>query len=255
MRAVAVSSVLLYHAGFGFSGGFVGVDVFFVVSGFLITTILRREWEATHRISLRNFYARRARRLLPAATLVLIVTLLLANWLLDPIRTHQTAVDTLWAGGFVANFHFAVVGADYLQSSAPPSLLQHWWSLAVEEQFYLVWPGLLALTLRLGRHVARIGAAVCLVVAGASFAAGLYLTDHNPVWGYYATWARGWELALGAVCAFAWNARHRLPLRGILGWLGLAAIGYSIFRFDATTASMEQVFLSIYGHAPEEAAA
>ncbi len=235
LRAVAVASVLLYHAGFGFSGGYVGVDVFFVVSGFLITSLLRREHESTHRISLRNFYARRARRLLPTATLVLLVTLVLADWLLDPVRAHQTATDTLWAGGFLANFHFAAVGADYLQATRPPSLLQHWWSLAVEEQFYVVWPGLLALTWRLGRNLTRAGVAVCLVVTGASLTLGVHLTRTNPVWGYFASWSRAWELALGALCAFAFAARHRLPWRSLLGWLGLAAIGYSIFRFDAAT--------------------
>ena len=235
LRALAVACVLLYHGGFGFSGGYVGVDVFFVVSGFLITSLLRREYEATHRISLRNFYARRARRLLPAAALVLLVTLLLAVWLLDPVRAHQTATDTLWAGGFLANFHFATVGADYLQATRPPSLLQHWWSLAVEEQFYLVWPALLALAWRVGRHVTRTAVTVCVVIAGASFAVGMRLTRTDPVWGYFASWSRAWELAVGALCSFAWGARDRVPWRGVLGWAGLAAAGYSIFRFDSTT--------------------
>jgi len=236
MRALAVASVLLYHAGFGFHGGYVGVDVFFVVSGFLITGLLQREFETTGRISLSGFYARRARRLLPAATLVLVATVVLARQLLNPVRAHQTAVDAMWAGGFVANFHFAEVGADYLQSTLPPSLLQHWWSLAVEEQFYIVWPGMLAATWALVRRVRTAGLALCLLLAAASFAIGWQLTRTNAAWGYFASWSRAWELALGGVCAFVWAQRHRLPWRGAVGWGGLAMIGYSAWWFGAGTA-------------------
>jgi peptidoglycan/LPS O-acetylase OafA/YrhL len=235
MRAVAVAVVLLYHAHFGFSGGFVGVDVFFVLSGFLITRLLHRERQNTSQIRIREFYARRVRRILPAATLVLLTTILLSHQLLSPVRAHQTAIDAGWASGFVANFHFASVGADYLQATRQPSLLQHWWSLAVEEQFYLVWPSLLALTWKLTRRSARSGVIVCLAIALPSFWVGLQLTRHNPSWGYFATWSRGWELAAGALCAFIWTSRDRLPLRGAAGWIGLAAIGYAVFRFDATT--------------------
>jgi peptidoglycan/LPS O-acetylase OafA/YrhL len=238
MRAVAVTVVLLYHAHFGFSGGYVGVDVFFVLSGFLITRLLQRERLKTGRISLSDFYARRARRILPAATLVILTTLVLAHQLISPLRAHQTAVDAAWAGGFVANFHFAAVGADYLQATQAPSLLQHWWSLAVEEQFYLVWPSLLALAWRFSRssrRITTIGVTVSTVIAGASFWVGLQLTHTNPSWGYFATWSRGWELAGGALCTFLWSARDRIPLRAVGGWLGLASILYAVFRFDATT--------------------
>ena len=235
MRAVAVTVVLLYHARFGFSGGYVGVDVFFVLSGFLITRLLQRERTKSGRISLSDFYARRARRILPAATLVLLTTLVLSRLLLSPIRAHQTAVDAGWAGGFVANFHFAAVGADYLQATQPPSLLQHWWSLAVEEQFYLVWPSLLALTWRCTRRITASGVAVSTAIAGASFWVGFQLTHHNAPWGYFATWSRGWELAGGALCTFLWSSRGRIPLRAVGGWVGLAAILYAVFRFDGTT--------------------
>ena len=236
MRAVAVLAVLLYHAEFGFSGGYVGVDVFFVLSGFLITGVLQRDHETNGCISLPNFYARRARRLLPAAALVLLATIVLGDRLLSPVRAHQTAVDAAYAAGFVANFHFAADGADYLRSTLPPSLLQHWWSLAVEEQFYLVWPGLLALTWWASKRVARSGLVVCSSLAVASFIVGIQLTRHNPAWGYFATWARGWELALGAVCTFLWPHRHRLPVRAVGGWCGLTMVAYSSLRFDAATA-------------------
>lgn len=236
LRAVAVATVLMYHAQFGFTGGYVGVDVFFVVSGFLITRLLVDERRASGHISLRRFYARRMRRLLPAATLVLLVTVALSYRLSNAIRAHQTAVDAVWASLFSANVRFATVGADYLQSTLPPSLLQHWWSLAVEEQFYVVWPGLLAIACWRRRNISLSVVITAGTVAVTSFAIGSYLTTHNPSWGYFAAWSRAWELALGALCTIGWTWRRRLPLRSAAGWLGLAAIGYSAWSFDAHTA-------------------
>ena len=243
LRAFAVLSVLVYHAHLGFSGGYIGVDVFFVVSGFLITGLLVREAESTGGISLREFYARRARRLLPASALVLVVTLVLANRLLDPIRAHDNAVDALYASGFIANFRFATVGADYFQQALAPSTLQHWWSLAVEEQFYVVWPGLLALTWGLSRRLRRGAAlrasafAVIALIGTVSYVLGRSLTASNPSWGYFATWSRAWELAAGAAAALLWSARVRLagPVRAVLGWAGLALVVFAAVRFDAHT--------------------
>jgi peptidoglycan/LPS O-acetylase OafA/YrhL len=235
LRAVAVATVLLYHAHFGFSGGYVGVDVFFVVSGFLITGLLLRERDSHGHIRFTEFYARRARRLLPAATLVLAATLVGTRLLLDPVRAHQTAVDTGWAAAFLANVHFAVQGADYLHSTLPPSPLQHWWSLAVEEQFYLVWPALLGTVWWRAQHVRRRAIALTVVIGTASLALSIRLTADNPAWGYFASWTRAWELAVGALCAFAWEHRGRLPLRSALGWAGLGAVVWSSLRFDAST--------------------
>jgi peptidoglycan/LPS O-acetylase OafA/YrhL len=236
IRALAVAVVLMYHAHFGFSGGYVGVDVFFVVSGFLITGLLLRDRQTHGRIRFAEFYARRARRLLPAATLVLAATVALTRLLLDPVRAHHTAVDAAYAAGFMANFHFATLGADYLHSTLPPSALQHWWSLAVEEQFYVVWPALLGLVWWKGQHLARRALALTAVVGVASLAMSIRLTDHNPAWGYFASWTRAWELAVGAMCTFAWTHRDRLPLRAGLGWFGLVAVVGSALRFDAGTA-------------------
>ncbi len=140
LRALAVVLVVLYHAGVPFlKGGYVGVDVFFVISGYLITRHLHTELLTRGRISLTDFYARRIRRLLPLATLVTLATLT-ATWLIaSPLQARRTATDALWSTLFAMNIHLANSGVDY-QANQDPSPLQHYWSLAIEEQFYLLWP-------------------------------------------------------------------------------------------------------------------
>ena len=146
LRAVAVLLVVLFHCGAWIPGGYVGVDVFFVISGFLITTQLVRELRETGRISLRGFYARRARRILPAATLTTVVTVVVAGLLLPPLAANRVFGDARAAAVFGANIHFAARDANYFSADLPPSPLQHYWSLSVEEQFYFVWPLLLVLS-------------------------------------------------------------------------------------------------------------
>ncbi|HQY30664.1 MAG TPA: acyltransferase, partial [Thermomicrobiales bacterium] len=144
LRAIAVALVVLDHIGVRWlAGGYVGVDVFFVLSGFLITGILFREMEQTGHLSLRRFYARRARRLLPAGALVLISTVVASQVLIGGARAERVASDARWTSLFLANVRFIRQGTDYLNSTLPPSPLQHFWSLAVEEQFYAAWPLLL----------------------------------------------------------------------------------------------------------------
>ena len=163
LRGVAVLLVVLFHANLvGVPGGFVGVDVFFVISGFLITGLLLRERERTGRIGFRAFYARRVRRLLPAGMVALAATLAAASVALSPLDRPQAMVDGAAAALSVGNIRFALAEGDYFASVASPSPFLHFWSLSVEEQFYLVWPAVLFLAARSSRP--RLGAAIVLTV-------------------------------------------------------------------------------------------
>jgi peptidoglycan/LPS O-acetylase OafA/YrhL len=246
LRAVAVLAVALDHAGvWPFRSGFVGVDVFFVVSGFLITQLLLVEAHRTGRISLAGFYARRARRILPAATLVLVVVVLAAALLLSRVDAVTVAQDAVWASLFGANITYGRQGTDYFAADLPPSPLTHYWSLSIEEQYYLAWPALLAvvvlLAVRAGRGRVRnpltVGVtAVLLVAIASSFAASVTLTAQDPVGAYFSTWARIWELGVGGLAALAVPLALRLPtaVRAGGSWLGLAAIGWSTVFVDET---------------------
>ena len=157
LRAIAVLMVLAFHLRVpGAGGGFAGVDVFFVISGFLITGLLVREIRATGRVDLLRFYARRARRLLPAALLVVLLTFVVGQWVLPGSEQPRLAHDSLGATFYVVNWVFAARSVDYLAEDAAASPLQHYWSLSVEEQFYILWPLLILLGIALaGRRPAR----------------------------------------------------------------------------------------------------
>jgi len=235
LRAVAVLLVALGHAGVPFlAGGYIGVDVFFVLSGFLITGILLAEFAERGRISLPSFYLRRARRILPAAALTLVVTDIAAHHLLNVVRAREAVNDSIWSGLFAANVHFARQGSDYFAQGQPPSPFLHFWSLAVEEQFYFVWPSVLALLLawRFRRLL------ILVVAAGAvSLVWSVHITAASPTTAYYSTFARAWELALGASLALAAPRLRRLQAHAglALGWLGLAAIGYAALAYSERT--------------------
>jgi peptidoglycan/LPS O-acetylase OafA/YrhL len=250
LRAVAVLLVALGHAGVRFlQGGFVGVDVFFVLSGYLITSILLSGAAKRGHVSFIDFYSRRIRRILPAAALTLTTTVIVAYQLLNYVRAKEAVWDSFWASLFVANIRFAHQGTNYFAQGQPPSLVQHYWSLSVEEQFYLVWPALLSLAvfgiaLRRGREVQPITRSgmrrllvVVTVAAGASLFWSIHLTDKLPAGAYFSTFARAWELALGAALAIAATRVALVPsvLRSALGWAGVIAILVAAVTFSATT--------------------
>ena len=158
LRAVAVLLVVLGHAHVPLlAGGYVGVDVFFVISGFLITGWLLRRATETRRVPFGEFYGARARRILPAATLTLVATAVACTYLLNYVRAAAALRDEAWAAVFAANIHFSQVNANYFAADDPPSPIQHFWTLAVEEQFYLLWPLLLAGLLLLQRSARGAG--------------------------------------------------------------------------------------------------
>jgi peptidoglycan/LPS O-acetylase OafA/YrhL len=219
--------VVLGHADVPFlRGGYVGVDVFFVLSGFLITGLLLAEAERRGRPSLAGFYARRARRILPAAALTLLTTDLVATHLLNFVRAREVVSDSVWAAVFGANVHFAQQGSDYFAQKQPPSPLLHFWTLSVEEQFYLVWPALLTLLLLRRRRLLAVTAGLGL----ASLAWSIASTRGSGGAAYFSTPARAWELALGAALAVAGT---RLGPRA--RWIGLAAIGAAAVGFSSAT--------------------
>lgn len=235
LRAIAVAAVVLQHAGFAWAGGgFVGVDVFFVVSGFLITGMLVREIESTGRIDLPAFAARRARRILPAALVVIVLAAVAAVLLAPPLERRPALVDALASALFVPNYVFAARETDYFGDDAP-SVFQHYWSLGVEEQWYLVCPLLLLAAVwvagRLGRSRHAAVLALLVTVTAASLACGIVLTATSPSWAFFALWTRAWEFGIGALVALVPAAAlARLPRAPALaiGWAGLAGIVLSV---------------------------
>jgi len=233
LRAIAVLAVICDHVLQWPTGGFAGVDIFFVISGFLITGILLREHERTGRISLRSFYGNRLRRILPSAAVVLVVTTALGYLLFNQTRALTTAWDAVSSFFFAANWRFAAIGTDYFNALAPASVVQHYWSLSVEEQFYLVWPWLMILVLFAVTRRSRTPGSgrwtvgvVATVIVAASFGYAVWETATNPTVAYFSTFSRAWELGIGAILAVAAPLAARMPaaLRAVLGWAGLAGI-------------------------------
>jgi peptidoglycan/LPS O-acetylase OafA/YrhL len=239
LRAVAVCVVILGHGHIpGFQGGFVGVDVFFVVSGFLISTLLLHEATSTGHVRVGAFYARRARRILPAAALVLIATSVFAAVELPASRVASIVGDIRWAAFFLANVHFSQAGTDYFQQGRGTSPVQHTWSLAVEEQFYLVWPVVLLLVfLLVARRRLLVTRTVVVAAWTASLVWSVLLTERSPTAAYFSSATRAWELATGALLALAGHSLARLPtrLRHVLALGGLAGIAVSVGWYDEST--------------------
>ena len=238
LRAVAVVLVLLYHAQIpGFGGGYVGVDVFFVLSGFLISGLIARELRATGTVALVAFYARRARRLLPAAALTIVVTVLLSAIFLPPLRVPDVAADGAAAALYSSNLRFAFEATDYLRANLDPSPLLHFWSLGVEEQFYLCWPALLLLVAGRGRWSMRRMAVLFAGVATGSFALSLVLTDIAEPWAFFSLPTRAWELAIGGLLALLAMNRFVVPARWAMASavVGVGAIVLAGVAFETAT--------------------
>ena len=249
LRAVAVLAVVLFHADVpGVGGGFVGVDVFFVISGFLITGLLWREVSTTGTVGLRHFYGARARRLLPASATVGIAIMVGAAVLLPVLQARSVIRDGIASALYVSNYWFALQGVDYLAASGPPSPFQHYWSLGVEEQFYLVWPPLIIATAWLIRRMRRRTKAEALsskspylvvlaLVAVVSFVISLTITDVAPPVAFFSLPTRAWELAIGGLVALTAGRWRRLPPlpSGITGWVGLGLILLACNHLSPTT--------------------
>jgi peptidoglycan/LPS O-acetylase OafA/YrhL len=220
MRAIAVLGVVLYHAGFGPPAGFVGVDVFFVISGFLITSLLEMELAASDRIDLAAFYARRARRLLPALGLVLAVTVVACFFILSPYGELASALQSAAASiVFGANIFFQHTTGDYFGPDVNRSPLLHLWSLGVEEQYYLLWPLALLLARRLPLNGRRTVFALC-ALASLSFAEWALYRGSQAA--FYAMPSRWWELSLGALVA--WGPAPTTRIGRIESWAGFLLI-------------------------------
>lgn len=235
LRALAVLPVIFFHAGFTFvSGGFIGVDIFFVISGFLITTIIVGEIDK-NRFSIVTFYERRARRILPALTFILLFTLPISWVLLLPRDLVDYAQSLLGVVSFSSNFLFWRE-TGYFEPNAELKPLLHTWSLAVEEQFYLFFPLLMMFIWNKTKTLAISVLVACFFV---SFAIAVYWINKNPSAAYFLLPARGWELLIGVFCAIFFNKipdfKGRQFVPNIFVIVGIGAIIFSIFTFDETT--------------------
>jgi peptidoglycan/LPS O-acetylase OafA/YrhL len=242
LRMVAVLTVFANHLWGWPRGGFVGVDVFFVISGFLITGNLLRTAETTGTISFWGFYKNRIRRIVPAATLVLVLSYGVSRFAFLPFRAHQVGVDALFAFGFGSNWWFAHQGTDYFRAASNfVSPIQHYWSLSIEEQFYFVWPAVIlaisVLVIRKGwthAHRMQLAGGVMGIIVAVSLAWALYQTAVSPTAAYFNTFARAWELGVGALLATATGLLARIPqiLKPVFSWTGLLLIAASLWLVD-----------------------
>ncbi len=243
LRAVAIVSVLLYHAGIvAIPGGFIGVDVFFVISGFLITGQLVRELERSGRVSMLRFYARRARRLLPAAALVLAVTAGLVFFVGSIVDRRVFGGDIVAAAAYVENWRLAGRSVDYLAEGVSVSPVQHFWSLSVEEQFYIIWPLLLIVVAFVARRFqwpARVVMAAGLfLIVVPSFVWSVVMSSASPANAFFVTTTRLWELGIGGLVAVGVAIWPRVPrmVALSLGWGGIVAIVAGALVLDETVA-------------------
>ncbi|MCW2783677.1 MAG: acyltransferase [Marmoricola sp.] len=228
LRAIAVYLVLLYHARLSqVTGGFIGVDLFFVLSGFLVSNVIFAEIDKRGRFSLGGFYARRVRRLLPAAVLVVVATSVAFVIVSDVVRRISMVSDARAALLYYANWHFLSQSTDYFAQDLEPSPFLHFWSLAVEEQFYIFFPILIAILVRRATRFARATAVVCGILFAGSVASQIFWAFREPNHAYYGTDARLYQLLAGVLLALLLRARPQVlaGVRGrVLSVAGIVAI-------------------------------
>ena len=229
LRALAALLVTIFHARL-VPGGFIGVDIFYVISGYLITGLILREIEQTGSLDLNAFYQRRIKRLLPTSVFVLFITAIVGMFVLPAITRDALGRDLFAAAAYISNYLFAWWQNDYQNLNATPSPFIHYWSLAVEEQFYVVWPILLLLLARYGRRAIFWGISITTVL---SLLLSVYQTQTSPIWAFYSLPTRAWELGVGALLLFVpekvWRNRF-------IPWLGVIGIAIATFNFDENTA-------------------
>ena len=246
LRALAVSLVILCHLQItGFSGGYIGVDIFFVISGFLITNLLINEYQSNLAsgqsgcISFRNFYLRRVKRIVPMALTVIIVALVYAYFNYSQARFSQVRNDAIWASLFSANIHYTQESLNYFQQAQAVSLLQHYWSLAVEEQFYLIFPAFFLLVARIKIKAKSWLVAPLVAVSLVSLASLISaVTTTNQTQSYFSSFDRAYELGIGALLALVLALRKfnlTNAISNLLSLIGIALIGFSVVRFDESS--------------------
>lgn len=236
LRAIAVLPVLFFHADLGFTGGYVGVDIFFVISGFLITSLILRELEAGH-FSFVKFWERRVRRIMPAVTVVVLASLVAGWFLLLPQAFKELAESAVAQTLFSSNIYFWIkswIGVGYFTPAAEVKPLLHTWSLSVEEQFYLFFPFFLFAIMRYAR---RFLVPIILFLGGASFCFSVFSSYVYPFANFYLLPTRSWELLTGAFLATIPAQQHpsARPLMEVLSWSGLLAILCAVFFYDHET--------------------
>ena len=258
LRAIAVGIVVLAHLNvFGFAGGFTGVDVFFVISGYLITRYLVEQL-IDNKLSLREFYFRRARRILPMSLLVLGATTAAAYLLFNSVKAGQVAVDSYWSALFLQNLHLIQQSADYFNQGFSVSPVQHYWSLAVEEQFYLVFPVTLIAFVALAKKLRLKGVLVSstvlvAVITAASLALAVFAGEEAASSSYFSSATRAYELGIGALLACFVLARK--PVVGSVASTILGTVGFAMMAFASTAFSGELAFPGAYALVPTIGAA
>ena len=215
LRALAVLLVIGNHANIpGFAGGYVGVDIFFVISGYVITQLLLRESTKGARVGMADFYSRRVRRIVPAATVTLVATLLVGNAVLGRDLNPNLFGDVRWASLFAANFRFIATGSNYFVPGIHPSLVTQFWSLAVEEQFYFVFPLVVFLIARYAPPARRLQALSVTLLGAILLSAwwSVHISASHPTSAYYSPFTRFWQLGLGCLLATLTTGR---PIRTV----------------------------------------